>query len=330
MHHSFDVDIAVEFGLKDSILLQHLIFWLQKNKANNKNYYDEHYWTYSSMKAFSELFPYFSEKEIRGIIGRLKKKNVLLIGNYNETKYDRTQWYAISDDWKHLLEIPKSTKRNNAFDKKANGLDQKESSIRQKGKWIRQKGEPIPDLSTYSKTNTKESSSQLVEGKNILTDDDESRGRIDLKKTYSLFVKEGLSPLKAKKFSAFSFDFVNKKIKEIKKHKPQNKIAYMISVFENEGISFEYKNYLSEIELTKSKRETIKSEFEKKQEFSIKSQLLLDNISSAELQEFENYLKRNYIGIYSLYKDHGIRYAMVEQKAKEFLAKKHLDREEAV
>ena len=60
MQHSFDVEIAKEYGVLEAILLNNLWFWVEKNRANNVNYYDGYYWTFNSTKAFNELFPYAS------------------------------------------------------------------------------------------------------------------------------------------------------------------------------------------------------------------------------------------------------------------------------
>ena len=96
MQHSFDVDIAKEYGLKEAILLNHLYFWIEKNKANEVHYYDGTYWTYNSVKAFNKLFPYLSERQINNTLKALKDKGIIQTGNYNKSAYDRTMWYAFT------------------------------------------------------------------------------------------------------------------------------------------------------------------------------------------------------------------------------------------
>lgn len=101
MEHSFDVETAKKYGLEEAIVIKHLTFWIQKNKANGKHYYDGRTWTYNSMSAFAEIFPYLSYKQIRRVLESLKNQGVLAVGNYNENKYDQTLWYAFVDeqDW---------------------------------------------------------------------------------------------------------------------------------------------------------------------------------------------------------------------------------------
>lgn len=65
MIHNFDSDIAKEYGILEAILLNHIYYWIEKNRANEQNFFDGKYWTYNSTKAFAELFPYAQEKQIK-------------------------------------------------------------------------------------------------------------------------------------------------------------------------------------------------------------------------------------------------------------------------
>lgn len=94
-NYSFSVKLAKNIGLNESIILQHLIFWIEKNKANKKHYYDNYYWTYSTIKAFGLIFPFWSERQILYILKNLEEKKIIKTGNYNKSAYDRTKWYAI-------------------------------------------------------------------------------------------------------------------------------------------------------------------------------------------------------------------------------------------
>ncbi len=94
--HSFVPDIAVRYGVHAAILLQNISFWCEKNRANGVNEYDGNWWTYNSMKAFTTLFPYMTEKQVRTALDKLISAGILLTGNYNANRYDRTMWYAVS------------------------------------------------------------------------------------------------------------------------------------------------------------------------------------------------------------------------------------------
>lgn len=97
MNYNFDIAIAQELGVSAAIVVQNLQFWIKKNEANDKHFHDGRYWTFNSMKAWHELFPFWTERQIRKILDDLVEKKIIIKGNYNEMKYDRTLWYAFTD-----------------------------------------------------------------------------------------------------------------------------------------------------------------------------------------------------------------------------------------
>ena len=97
MQHHFDVELAQKYGVAEAILLNHFEYWIELNRTNEKNFYDGRYWTFNSMKAFSKIFPYMTEKKIRNALKHLQDEGLIVTGNYNKLAYDRTLWYAFSD-----------------------------------------------------------------------------------------------------------------------------------------------------------------------------------------------------------------------------------------
>ncbi len=98
MKYVFDVKIAQKYGVEEAILLENFKFWIAKNKADGRNFFDGHWWTYCSVSALQELFPFWTEKQIYRIISSLLENGAIISGNYNKTAYDRTRWFAIIDD----------------------------------------------------------------------------------------------------------------------------------------------------------------------------------------------------------------------------------------
>lgn len=129
MHHSFDVDVANEVGIVAAILFQNIAYWCQHSKANGRNFHDGRYWTYNSVKAFCELFPYMTSKVIRNGLQKLIESDMVVTGNYNEHAYDRTMWYALSEKGESIF-----LKTQMDFSKKANTFAPE--------------GEPIPNINT--------------------------------------------------------------------------------------------------------------------------------------------------------------------------------------
>lgn len=103
MYHSFNVRVAEKYGMAAAVIMEHLRFWIEKNKANERHYHDGMYWTYSSIKAFSELFPYLSAKQIRTTIDKLKEQGLIIVGTFNGSVYDKTKWYALTESAFALL-----------------------------------------------------------------------------------------------------------------------------------------------------------------------------------------------------------------------------------
>ena len=101
--HIFDTDIAVKYGVNAAVLLQNLGYWIKQNEANETNYYDGNYWTYNSRRAYRELFPYMSERQINTAFQKLIDDGLVITGNYNKIAYDRTLWYALTQKGKCIL-----------------------------------------------------------------------------------------------------------------------------------------------------------------------------------------------------------------------------------
>lgn len=92
--HSFDPEIAKQVGVNAAVIYQNILWWAEKNAANGNHFYDGLWWTYNSVSAFAELFPYLTGKQIRTALDRLEQDGLLASGVYNKSAYDRTKWYA--------------------------------------------------------------------------------------------------------------------------------------------------------------------------------------------------------------------------------------------
>lgn len=127
--HMFDPQIAKEYGVNAAIIFQNLAYWIEHNRANGTNFHDGRYWTYNSVRAFSVLFPYLTDKQIRGALKKLEDGGMILVGNYNKSAYDRTRWYALAEKG---LSICTKGQMNFAEMENENAPE----------------GEPIPDINT--------------------------------------------------------------------------------------------------------------------------------------------------------------------------------------
>lgn len=100
----FDRKLAATIGVSESIVLQQIHYWISKNQEKNINYKDGRYWTFNSIQEWhEEEFYFWSESTIRRIFASLEKKGLLIIGNFNRNRFDRTKWYTI--DYEKLEEM---------------------------------------------------------------------------------------------------------------------------------------------------------------------------------------------------------------------------------
>lgn len=96
--------LACKIGLNESIVLQQIHYWIEINKKADKNFKDNHYWTFNSYEEWHKQFPFWSIITIKRIIKNLEKANLLITANYNQMKIDRTKWYRINYEELESLE----------------------------------------------------------------------------------------------------------------------------------------------------------------------------------------------------------------------------------
>lgn len=83
--------LAQILGLNEAIILQQIHYWI--NKGNE--IHDGKSWVYNSVKEWQEQFCFMGEKTIRRVLDNLIEQGLLVKGNYNKRKFDRTTWYTI-------------------------------------------------------------------------------------------------------------------------------------------------------------------------------------------------------------------------------------------
>jgi len=94
----FNSHVAIKYGVEEAIIINHLVFWIHKNKCDRLNHYDGRTWTYFPVKDLVSLFTFWSIDQIKRIIKRLEQKGAVISGNYNKVKFDRTKWYALENE----------------------------------------------------------------------------------------------------------------------------------------------------------------------------------------------------------------------------------------
>ncbi len=111
--------LAVEIGLEEAIVLQQIHYWLVLNRQAKRNFFDGKFWTYNTPEKWQqENFPFWTVKKVRTTLNSLRSMGLLIVGNYNKMKADRTLWYTINYDRFELI-----------CQKVTNGLPKKDTPI---------------------------------------------------------------------------------------------------------------------------------------------------------------------------------------------------------
>lgn len=103
MEHSFNVEIAREYGIPAAILLKQISLWIKKNKREGRNQFEGKTWTYNSAADIANRVPYFSEYQVNRALSQMVQMGLITKGNFNKTARDRTTWYTLTDKAESLL-----------------------------------------------------------------------------------------------------------------------------------------------------------------------------------------------------------------------------------
>ena len=86
MVHYFHSDIAQKYGINAAVLAAFIWECIEGKSIRQP-----------------QFFPYLSYDEIRYALKRLIKGRVLVKGHFNESRFDRTNWYAFTEFGQYLM-----------------------------------------------------------------------------------------------------------------------------------------------------------------------------------------------------------------------------------
>lgn len=145
--HLLSVEVAVDFGVNAALIFHNIANWCEHNRANRKHFFDGRYWTYNSISAFSEIYPYFTEKQIRNAIDKLIEGGLIVKGNYNKLAFDKTTWYALTDKG----EAYRSRRANGCDSEGERICPECQTDLPEKSNGFASEGEAIPSVNTFDK-----------------------------------------------------------------------------------------------------------------------------------------------------------------------------------
>ena len=89
--------LAVALGSADeAIVLQQLHYWLSRT---TKVQSDGNIWVYNSMSEWLKQFPWIKTRSrLTRYFDDLEEKGLIITGDFNKAKFDKTKWYRIDYD----------------------------------------------------------------------------------------------------------------------------------------------------------------------------------------------------------------------------------------
>lgn len=119
--------LAAALGSADeAIVLQQLHYWL--SRTNNVQS-DGHKWIYNSMADWLKQFPWIkSRARLNRYFDDLEKRGLIITGNFNKAKFDKTKWYRINYDALTDLEQRLYQNESTSDSNQDNGVSQNEST----------------------------------------------------------------------------------------------------------------------------------------------------------------------------------------------------------
>lgn len=94
--------LAMKIGFREAAVLQQIHFWL----TTSSHHIEGRKWIYNTYKDWQKQFPFWSESTIKRTILFLEEQKLLMTGNWNFSKMDKTKWYTIDYEKVEQLGLP--------------------------------------------------------------------------------------------------------------------------------------------------------------------------------------------------------------------------------
>ncbi len=96
---TFRKELAQTIGLNESMVLEKLYEQVEKAGAPLNG----RMWIERTYETWQEDFPFWSIATIKRTFSSLKKQGLIRIEQHGKHRYDRTNWYALSEEGDHCF-----------------------------------------------------------------------------------------------------------------------------------------------------------------------------------------------------------------------------------
>lgn len=157
MRHAFNTDLAEKYGIEKALIIDYFAYWVVENMRNERNFHEGRYWVFNSASALSEKFHYISRRTMNQKLQELETDGILISGNFNKNKFDRTKWYSFKDEYAWLLDEHRSSAEIAASSgDNFQSIGESSHSIGENCQWSGENCHSIKISNTYTDKNSKE------------------------------------------------------------------------------------------------------------------------------------------------------------------------------
>ena len=128
MYHRFNVEVATRYGVPCALVLGHIDYLVEKARSDGEKRRNGKYWVSKSVKKIAELYPYYTEKQVRRAIDKLRAEGLVVTGHFPTGECPSTLWYTLTKKGKTLL-----TRGDSDLPPRANQFDQEGETILPEG-----------------------------------------------------------------------------------------------------------------------------------------------------------------------------------------------------
>ncbi len=104
MYHRFNVEVATRYGVPCALVLGHSDYLVEKARTDGEKKRNGKYWVSKSVKKIAELYPYYTEKQVRRAIDRLRAEGLVVTGHFPTGECPSTLWYTLTKKGKSMLQ----------------------------------------------------------------------------------------------------------------------------------------------------------------------------------------------------------------------------------
>jgi len=96
MLHQFNAVIAKRYGIHAALMSDYIWNEINENKFHGRACHNGQTWMRSSQMMFTAVMPYLSKHAVRRSIKKLIQDSILVRGEFNVSRFDRTAWYGFT------------------------------------------------------------------------------------------------------------------------------------------------------------------------------------------------------------------------------------------